>query len=292
MKPPPFDYACPESLEEAVALFAEFGPDATPLAGGMSLGAMLNMRLVRPGIVVDLNKIPGLDEIAHDGATLRTGAMVRQSVAMHVATIAENVPMLGRALPHVGHFQTRNRGTLGGSVSHADPSAEIPLCLLAAGGSVSLVSKRGTRDVPAEEFILGMLTTARGPDEILVALSWPAAGAECGDGFCEIAQRHGDFAITAAAARAEVDGSGQLTALRFALGGVEDRPRLIDTTDFLGASADPSTARAITDGAAGQVEPIEDLQANADYRRHLVSVLGVRALTDAFAKARQGGADA
>lgn len=292
MKPPPFDYARPESLEEAVALFAEFGPDATPLAGGMSLGAMLNMRLMRPGIVVDLNQISGLDRIELNGGPVRTGAMVRQSGAMGATLIAEKVPMLRQALPHVGHFQTRNRGTLGGSVSHADPSAEIPLCLLAAGGSVTLTSKRGTRDVPADDFFLGMLTTARAPDEIVVALNWPAAGPAVGDGFHEIAQRHGDFAITAAAARAEVGGDGTLTALRFALGGVEDRPRLIDTGAFMGAPADHATASAVAEAAATQIDPIEDLQANADFRRHLVGVLGVRALTDAFDNARQGGANA
>ncbi len=292
MKPPLFDYARPDSLDEALALLGEYGPDATLLAGGMSLGAMLNMRLVRPGVVIDLNRVPGLDTVEQINGSMRTGAMLRQSAAMASSSLIEDVPMLARALPYVGHFQTRNRGTLGGSVAHADPSAEVPLCLIATGGSVMLASKRGKRDVPAEDFFLGMLTTARKPDEMIVALDWPRASAGVGDGFREIAQRHGDFAIAAAAARVTLDKDGNLASIRFALGGIEDRPRLIDTAQYLAATATEATARAIAEAAAHAVEPIEDLQANADYRRHLVGVLGTRALTEAFANARRESADA
>jgi len=285
MKPPPFDYARADSLEEVLSLLSEFGPDATLLAGGMSLGAMLNMRLVRPGVVIDLNRLPGLDGIEPVNGSMRTGAMVRQAVAMSASSLSETVPMLALALPHVGHFQTRNRGTLGGSVAHADPSAELPLCLVATGGSVALISKRGKRDVPAEDFFHGMLTTARAPDEMVVALDWPSAADGVGDGFSEIAQRHGDFAIAAAAARVHLDPDGNVAVLRFALGGIEDHSRLIDTAPFVGAPATEMTAQEIADSAARAVEPIEDLQANADYRRHLVGVIGARALTQAFANA-------
>ena len=286
MKPPAFDYARPDTLDEALALLAEFGPDATLLAGGMSLGAMLNMRLVRPGIVIDLNRVPDLDRVERLSGSLRTGAMMRQARAMGAADLTETAPMLAQALPHVGHFQTRNRGTLGGSVAHADPSAEVPLCLVATGGSVRLASKRGARDVPAEEFFHGMLTTARTPDEMIVALDWPVMDGRVGDGFCEIAQRRGDFAIAAAAARARIDENGNLSNLRFAIGCVEDRPQLIDTTEFQDAPANGDTVQAVAESAAQAVEPIEDLQANANYRRHLVGVLGGRALSEAFANAR------
>lgn len=279
MKPPAFDYARPDTIDEALALLAEYGPDATPLAGGMSLGAMLNMRLVRPGIVIDLNQVPGLAEIKITNGTVTTGARVRQAAAF-----SAGVPILSLALPHVGHFQTRNRGTLGGSVAHADPSAEIPLCLVACGGAVVLTSKRGERSVPAAEFFHGPLTTARAPDELLTGLIWPrAAGAA--DGFAEIAQRRGDFAIAAAAARATVQ-NGTIHSLNFALGGIEDRPRPFDTSEFQGAPASPETAREISAQAAAGAEPVTDLQANADYRRHLAGLLGARAIQQAFDNAQ------
>jgi len=288
MKPPPFDYARPDSLEEALALLAEYGPDAVPLAGGMSLGAMLNMRLARPGIVVDLGRIPGLDAVDADPATLRTGAMLRQADAMAHRDVAAAAPLLARVLPHVGHFQTRNRGTLGGSVAHADPSAEIPLSLVAAGGSVALASRRGMRELAAERFFEGVLATARAPDELVAALLWPRPSPRAGTGFAEVATRRGDFAIVAAAAVAEIGEDGRITALRFALGGVEDRPRAVDCGGHIGAPATAETARALAEAAAAAVDPMEDLQADADFRRALVRDLGARALADAFADAAEG----
>ena len=280
MKPSAFDYARPDTLDEALGLLSEFGPDALLLAGGMSLGAMLNMRLARPGIVIDLNRVPGLDWIESQNDRVTTGGRVRQAVAMKDSALIEAIPMLGLALPHVGHYQTRNRGTLGGSVAHADPSAEIPLCLVACGGEVVLASKRGTRAVAAADFFHGPLTTARMPDELITGLNWPrAAGAA--DGFAEIAQRHGDFAIAAAAARAIVR-DGSIISLSFALGGIEDRPRAFDTTTFIGAPATLETAGEISNQAARDVDPVADLQANADYRRHLAALLGARAIHQAF----------
>ena len=280
MKPPAFDYARPDTLDEALALLSEFGPDATLLAGGMSLGAMLNMRLARPGIVIDLNRVPGLDQIETRNGHVTTGARVRQAVAMKDSGLIEAIPMLGLALPHVGHYQTRNRGTLGGSVAHADPSAEIPLCLVACGGAVTLSSKRGTRVVAAADFFHGPLTTARAPDELITALNWPR-DPDAGSGFAEIAQRHGDFAIAAAAARATVRG-GAIFSLSFALGGIEDRPRAFDTSAFIGAPATAETAQEISNQAAREVDPVSDLQANADYRRHLAALLGARAINQAL----------
>lgn len=284
MKPPPFEYCRADTLDEAVALLAEFGNDGAVLAGGMSLGAMLNMRLVHPAAVIDVNRIPGLGAIAPSDAWLETGATCLQAEALRSETVAAFVPLLALALPSVGHFQTRNRGTLGGSAAHADPSAEIPLCLVTLGGEVALASKSRRRVVAAEEFFQGILTTAREPDEMITALRWPARKPGDGYAFEEIAQRRGDFAIAAAAATAGLEPDGAIRSLSFGLGGVEDRPILVDTARFVGAPASAGTAAALAEEAAASVEPVEDVQANADYRRQLVRVLGRRVLESAFAR--------
>lgn len=282
MKPVAFEYCRADTADEAVALLAEFGNDASVLAGGMSLGAMLNMRLVRPKAVIDVNRVTALAEIAARDGAVETGALVRQADALRSDIIVREVPLLAEALPHVGHYQTRSRGTLGGSVAHADPSAEIPLCLVTLGGTVVLRS-RGTRRVPAVEFFAGVLTTARQPDELVVALDWPKRRPGAGYAFDEIAQRHGDFAITAAAAMAEVRG-GIIAALAFGLGGVEDRPIAPDVARFVGAPANENTAREIVAEIADRVTPIEDLQGTADYRRNLARVIGAKVISQAFAR--------
>lgn len=289
MKPAPFEYCRADTLDEALDLLAEFGHDGSVLAGGMSLGAMLNMRLVRPAAVIDINRIPDLDGIESKNGRIETGALCRQVDALHSSVIAEQVPLLAQSLPKVGHFQTRNRGTLGGSVAHADPSAEIPLILLTLGGDVALASKARRRTVPAADFFAGILTTVRQPDELLTGLRWPAARVGAGYAFEEIAQRHGDFAIAAAAATAELGQDGTIRTLSLGLGGVEDRPITIDVSQFNGAPGGAETARAIAELAAGSVDPVQDIQANAAYRTQLVRVLGARVLERAFADARGDG---
>ena len=199
VKPVAFDYHRPETVGEAVALLAELREDAAVLAGGMTLGPMLNLRMVRPRAVIDVSRIAALKSIAVAADMLVTGAGVLQCDALRSEIIAREVPLLTMALPFVGHFQTRNRGTLGGSVAHADPSAEIPLCLVVCGGTVVLRSRRRERRVPAGEFFQGALTTQRQPNEMVTALEWPRAAPDAGHAFAEIAQRHGDFAIAAAA---------------------------------------------------------------------------------------------
>ena len=286
MKPAPFEYCRADTLDEALDLLAEFGPDGAVLAGGMSLGPMLNFRMVRPGAVIDVNRIDSLGGVAREDGWLETGALCRQVDAMNSDEIIQAVPLLARALPNVGHFQTRNRGTLGGSVAHADPSAEIPLCLVTLGGEVTLASKARRRRVPAEAFFDGILATTREPDELLTGLCWPVSREGAGYGFEEIAQRHGDFAITAAAAMTELDQGGLVRTLALGLGGGEDRPIKVDIDQFIGASPNADTARAIAELAAEAVEPIEDNQANAAYRRQLVRVLGARSLERAFADAQ------
>ena len=285
MKPAPFEYCRADTLDEALDLMAEFGSDASVLAGGMSLGPMLNMRLARPAALIDINPVGELAGIgaAEDG--IETGAVCRQADALDSALIRESVPLLAEALPFVGHFQTRNRGTMGGSVCHADPSAEIPLVLVALGGAVVLQRKGRTRAVAANDFFEGIFATDREPDEILTALRWPGRSARTGYAFDEIAQRHGDFAIGAAAAAATVTSDGAVSALALGLGGIEDRPVPVDLSEFAGAPAGADTAAAAAAVAADRVDPIGDPKASAAYRRQLVRVLGARVLERAFERA-------
>ena len=285
MKPVAFEYCRPETVEEAVALLEEFGPEASVLAGGMSLGALLNMRLVRPAALIDVKRVQGMDRVVAEGDHVRTGATLRQAAAMRDATLMQSVPLLALALPYVGHFQTRNRGTLGGSVAHADPSSEIPLALATLGGMVELVSRRGTRRVGAREFFIDVLTTARKSDELLTGLLWPKRRAGAGHAFGEISQRHGDFAIVAIAAAAELEANGTLAHLALGLGGVEGRPTLADTAAFLGRTADDKLAGEIAAAAADAADPVSDLKATADYRRALVRTRGAAVLAAAFADA-------
>jgi CO/xanthine dehydrogenase FAD-binding subunit len=247
VKPAPFRYERPESVEEAVALLAEHGEDAKVLAGGQSLVPMLNMRLARPSMLVDVNRLP-LGEVTPENGSWRVGALVRQADRRLL-----EIPLLGECLPHVGHFVTRNRGTVGGSIAHADAAAELPLALTALGGSV--VTSAGLT-VPAEEFFVTHFTTALEPGQMLVETVWPAAKPGYRYAFEEFAQRHGDFALCMAAAVAGPDG------LRVALGSVVDRPTLL--------AIDPERPG---ESAAEQVEPWGNLHASPDYRRQLTRVL-------------------
>lgn len=286
MKPVAFEYCYPDTLEEALQLLVEFGEDGALISGGMSLGAMLNMRLVRPAAVIDINGLEELAKIEIKADKIRTGALVRQAIAMQSTELASTVPLLMQALPYVGHYQTRSRGTLGGSVAHADPSAEIPLSIVTLGGSISLSSLRGQREVAATDFFHGLLTTDRKNDEVITALSWPKTTAKTGFSFKEIAQRHGDFAIAAVAAKVTVSDDEKIKDLSLGLGGIEDRPFVADTSSFVGKVANPETANAIANAVADTVSPMVDLQANADYRRQLVRVLGTSALVAAMIDAK------
>lgn len=273
MKPVPFEYCRPDTVSEALGLLTEWRSEAALLAGGMSLGPMLNLRMVRPKSVIDISRLPGLDGIALRDDRVITGATVIQAEALASPVIRDALPLLALALPWVGHFQTRNSGTLGGSVAHADPSAEIPLCLVVADATVVLRSARRERWVPARGFFTGALSTVRQEDEMVVALEWPRAPADAGHAFEEIAQRHGDFAIAAAACSLTLDSGGRLATVALGLGGVEDRPIAIDTAAFIGRPADADTARAIAASIDDSIDPMEDHAASADYRRALARVL-------------------
>jgi CO/xanthine dehydrogenase FAD-binding subunit len=230
-----------------VALLAEHGDEAKVLAGGQSLVPMLNMRLVRPSVIVDVNRLP-LAEVTRDDGTWRVGALVRQSDRRLL-----EIPLLAECLPYVGHFVTRNRGTVGGSIAHADAAAELSVALTALGGSI--VTSAG-RTLPADEFFVTHFTTALEPDELLVETLWPAADSGRRYAFEEVAQRHGDFALCMAAAVAGPDG------VRVALGSVVDRPTVL--------TVDPDRPG---ESAAAQVEPWGSLHASADYLRNLVRVV-------------------
>lgn len=277
MKPAPFAYIRPESADEALAALAEHGDDAVLLAGGLSLGAMLNMRLVFTDTVIDINKLRVFSDIEREDLWLRTGALVRQADALAAPEIAKNVPLLDITLPFVGHYQTRSRGTLGGSVAHADPSAEIPLCLATLGGEVELASRRGIRRVPARDFAESALSTCREPDEMVTALHWPVV-ANGAAAFNEIAQRHGDFAIVAAAAM--VHRRGDEFAFSLGVGGVEGRPRVVD--GIAPADGGEAFARDTVAAFVDTLEPMADPRASAAYRDSVARYLGAATLLQAL----------
>ncbi len=282
MKPVAFDYYRPDGVPEAAALLADLREEAAILAGGMTLGPMLNLRMARPRAVIDISRMQSLTAIDMHADIVVTGAGVVQANALRSPLLAREVPLLKLALPYVGHFQTRNRGTLGGSVAHADPSAEIPLCLVVCGGSVVLQSRRRQRRVRAEEFFVGALTTERQPDEMVTALEWPRGAPDAGHGFAEIAERHGDFAIAAAACQLHLAGDGRLQSMSLGLGGVESRPLRIDVQSFIGRPAAQAGAE-IAEHAAASVSPMEDHAASADFRRALTRELTARAIEQALA---------
>ena len=270
MKPAPFDYLRPETVEELLIALARHGEAARVLAGGQSLMAMLNMRLVEPALVVDIGRLPLLARITVDGDRLVVGAAVTQAALERWPGLAEQAPLLAAALPWVGHFQTRNRGTVCGSIAHADPSAELPLCLATLGGEVVLRSVRARRTVAAEQFFTGMLTTARQANELVEAVRFPVRRPRAGYAFRELGLRHGDFAICAVAAVADGE------KLRIGIGGVADRPMARE----LGALGTDAIDDALNE-LAWDLGAADDAHATAVYRRGLVRSLGRQAIEEA-----------
>jgi CO/xanthine dehydrogenase FAD-binding subunit len=287
MKPVAFEYCRPDTLAEALDLLAEWREEAAVLAGGMSLGPMLNLRMVRPKRVIDISRLAGLNGIDVRRDRIVIGATVVQADALESPAIRKELPLLALALPWVGHFQTRNAGTLGGSIAHADPSAEIPLCAVTSDATIVLRSRRRERRVRANEFFVGALSTVRQPDELVVAIDWPRSSPDEGHAFEEIAQRHGDFAIAAAACEVLLDGDGRIGRLALGLGGVVDRPIAVDTHEVVGAMADGGMAQTFARRIAAQLEPMEDHSATADYRRALAQVLIERVVMRAIDAAKR-----
>jgi len=258
MKPRPFDYTRPDSVEEAVAILAEHGDEARVLAGGQTLLAMLNLRVVEPAILVDITRIPELDIIRELDGRIEVGAAVTQSRLLAWPALAQKLPLLAAALPFVGHFQTRNKGTVCGSIAHADPTSEIPLSLALLEGEVVLRSCRGTRVLPAGDFQQGMLATARVGDELITAVRFPIVGGAAA--FREVARRHGDFAIVAVAAVAE-----SASRVRLGVAGMAERPAVRRV-----ATDSPAGIRDAIERLAWELEGYEDLHASARMRRDLL----------------------
>jgi CO/xanthine dehydrogenase FAD-binding subunit len=279
VKPAAFEYRRAESLDHALELLEEGGGDAKPLAGGQSLAPLLNMRLLRPSLLVDLNGIQGLDRIEVTNGSVRIGALARQS-ALGSALVRDSSPLLAECAPLIGHFVTRNRGTVGGSIAHADGGAELPVALVALGGTVVTRSRSGERELPAEEFFVTSFTTALAPGELVTHTIWPAASSGWGYAFEELAQRRGDFALGIAACALRVE-DGRVADARVCLGAVTDRPTLVEVP-LEGRAIDAEAARTAAEAARAAVEPFGTMHASPGYLRHITGVLTERAVLRAW----------
>ncbi len=271
MKPAPFDYLRAASTEEALDGLAAVGGDARILAGGLSLVPMLNFRLVEPALLIDISGVASLDYIRLDGDAVEIGAAVRQCALERWDGLADRLPLLHGAFPHIGHYQTRSRGTVCGSIAHSDPSSELPLCLATLGGEAVLRSAAGERRIAAGEFQTGMLTTARRDDEMVAAVRYPVAKPGEGHAFAEVAQRRGDFAVVALAASASEE------RIRLGVGGVADRPA-VRAWDVLEGEALDDALNAFAWDLGGY----DDVHATARYRRELVRRLGRKVIEEAM----------
>ena len=282
MKPAKFEYYCPATIDEAIALLGRYQGEARVLAGGQSLVPMMNFRLATPTAIVDLNRIPSLDKIEAANGNVSIGAMARQRQLEFTPLIGERLPLLGEALRWVGHLPTRTRGTIGGSIAHADPAAEIPMVLQALAGDVVVRGSQGERRVAAPDLFVAPLTTALGPDEILTEVRFPAMPAGAGHAIEEFARRKGDFAIAAIAVMLVRDGE-RCTTARLATAGIGPVPvRLRDAEAILEERGLGEVAvAAAAQRAAELVEPMTDHNASADFRRHLTGVLTRRAVLKA-----------
>ncbi|WP_409292609.1 FAD binding domain-containing protein [Peribacillus sp. SCS-37] len=289
MKPSKFEYYRPKTVESALSLLDESGFDGKILAGGQSLVPIMNMRLSTPDCLIDINHISDLDFIEFENETIKIGTLTRQSRVEASSLIKEKSGLLGEAVPFIGHVQTRNRGTFGGSLVHADPSAEIPLSLMASGGSILIASTEETRKVEVEDFFVTYLTTDLMPTELLTEVHIPVWEGRVGYSFNEISRRHGDFALVAAACQLALDDQNKISRIRLALGGVEAVPLLVEEANNImcGEQISESLLEKVADIVADAVDPESDLHASADYRRHLAAVLTKRTLESAYTRARR-----
>ena len=287
MRPAAFEYFAPRAIEEALDLLGRHGTEAKPLAGGQSLVPMMNMRLARPAVVVDLNRVAALDGVRAEAGSLRLGALVRQRALERDGRIGAAAPLLAEAAPLIGHLQTRARGTIGGSLVHADPAAELPACMIALDAVFHLRNARGRRACRAQDFIRGLLATALEPDELLAEIEVPGPPApRTGHGFAEVARRRGDFALVGACAVLGLDTAGDCRHARLVIFGAGDGPHLARATAAL-LGERPAAARLAEVGraAAGEIDARADLHATSEYRRRVAAGLAARALGHAAARA-------
>jgi carbon-monoxide dehydrogenase medium subunit len=284
MKPPPFDYACPATLAEAVALLAS-REDAKPIAGGQSLMPMLAFRMAQPSLLVDLRKLPDLDRIIIGDDGVRLGAMVRWRDIEDDVRLRSAHPLLAAAVPHVAHYQIRNRGTVGGSLAHADPAAEMPGIALTCDAEISVAGANGPRVIRAQDFFLGPLMTALAPDEIIIEVRLPAWPARRRWGFREFSRRRGDFALAGVALFYDEDEDGKAANGHAGAIGVADTPVRLTAAEAVlnGRTVDDATIADAARAASAEVDPQDDIHAPAAYRRSLVATITERALKAAVA---------
>jgi carbon-monoxide dehydrogenase medium subunit len=285
MKLPAFEYACPTTLSEAVALLASRDGDAKAIAGGQSLVPMLAFRVASPALLVDLRKLPGLDKITITDAGVQLGALVRWRDILDDTRLARAHPLLAAAIKHVAHYQIRNRGTVGGSVAHADPAAEMPGIAMTCDAEIAVTGTAGSRVIPAEEFFVGALTTTLEPDEVITEIRLPAWPAGRRFGFEEFALRRGDFAIAAAAVFYDQDAAGRAVNAHVGVIGIGERPARLPSVEAVlnGARIDDAVIARAAAATSAAVEPQADIHASAAYRRSLVGTMVERALIAASA---------
>jgi CO/xanthine dehydrogenase FAD-binding subunit len=288
MKPAPFDYVRPDSLAEACELLAS-DEDARIIAGGQTLIPMLAMRLSRPTKLIDILRLKELHGIRSEPDALVIGAVTRQVEVECSDIVRRSLPLLAKALPWVGHPPTRNRGTVGGSIANADPSAEIPLVAVTLGAAIEIENPSGRTQMPADEFFIGPMLTSVMPGDCVCAVRFPLwRRGRIGTGFHEVSARQSDFAFVAAAAQVALDEAGRCIDATLGLGGVGDRAIRIDVASLVGAEPSNASIRDIVRAGTEHLEASSDLHASADYRRRVALTLGTRALEDAVADARAG----
>jgi len=285
MKPAPFEYIRPHSLIEACSLLAE-DEDARAIAGGQTLVPMLAMRLARPAKLVDIMRLPELAGIRSEAGAVIVGATTRQAVAEQNVMIRTQVPTLARVLPWVGHLPTRNRGTIGGSIANADPSAEIPLVAVTLGAEIILATPDGPSSMPADDFFIGPMLTAIAPGECVSAVKFPVwAHKNIGVGFFEVSARKSDFAFASALAQVALDDEGRCIEIALGVGGIGDRALRLDVSSLVGTGLDAAVVADAILAISGEMEASDDLHASAAYRRRVAIALSKRAIEQARADA-------
>lgn len=286
MKPPPFVYHAPHTLDEALSLLTQHGSDAKVLAGGQSLVPMMNFRVAQPAILIDINRIKELAYIKDDSNGVRIGAMTRQRTVERDATIAKCAPLLHETVPHIAHPQIRNRGTIGGSVAHADPAAELPTIMLTLNAKLLAKSQKGERWIDAKDFFAGLFTTALEPNEILAEIQIPDLPARSGYAFEEVARRHGDYAMMGAAATMSLDESGRCKDVRLVFLSVGETPLLSSSAAQVLVGNKPTPELIQSAATDTDITPSSNIHASERYRKHLANVLGKRVLTKAWERAQ------
>ena len=287
MKPAPFAYMAPASLEEALSVMDAHGSEAKLLAGGQSLVPVMNFRLAQPSLIVDLNNVAALGQVRREGDVVRLGAMMRQRQLEFDEDIAAWLPLLHETVPYIAHPQIRNRGTLGGSLAHADPAGELPVIAVVLNGRFHLQRQNGSRWINASDFFTGLFTTALEPEEILTEVELPILPEGTGAAFVELARRHGDYAQAGVAVMVRLDEVGVCQEARIVYLNVGDVPMVAEQTavSLQGQPLDDDTIKAAAEMATqNEIEPTTDVHATAAYKRHLAKVLTIRALNQAKAK--------